>query len=177
MVSLGPDTQSYNYTHMYSFVDYRGTNSQSTRNIVKDTILDFIYNNPNFSRFKMIIERSGMLEQLNNSQANMTLFVPSDDYLRDISDPYFYGMDIGLARQILNSSSLNRKIGGELVKSSPVSYFTTRDSRMRMYVTNISGITQINNCVRVVKYDILLNNGIIHLVDGLIIPSDDTFMN
>jgi len=120
------------------------------------------------------VEKASMQGQLSSPQANFTLFVPSDDYL---SGWNIDTLDDGLARQILSASTLRNRIDKNLIMSSPVSYFTTRNARMRMYVTNISGKTQINNCVSVVKYDILLNNGIIHVVDGLILPSEDTFMN
>ena len=46
-----------------------------------------------------------------------------------------------------------------------------------MYITNINRITNINNCVNVVKYDIWKENGIIHIIDNLLLPSEDHFMN
>lgn len=176
MVSLGPDTQSCNYSHMYSFVDLANSHEPQLC-INKDSIYDFLHKNPHFSKFKQIVHRAKMEGQLNEIQANFTLFIPSDSSLQDIPQDFFDKMDDGLARQILKSSSLLRKIDKYLITSSPVAYYRTMDPTMRMYVTNISGRTQINNCVSVVKYDIVLNNGIIHLVDGLIVPSDDTFMN
>lgn len=175
MVSVGPDRQSYDFTHMYSFVDYT-SDKEPMPCMTEGSIFHFLYNNPKFSRFKQIIEKASMQGQLDSGQADLTIFIPTDDYIRHIPSQYFDDMDDGLAHQILNASTLNRRIGKDLLTSSPVSYFTTRNRRMRMYVTNISGKTQINNCVSVVKYDILLNNGIIHVIDGLIEPSNDTFM-
>jgi len=48
---------------------------------------------------------------------------------------------------------------------------------MRMYVTNINETTRINDCVNVLEYNINRTNGLIHIVDGLILPSENTFMN
>lgn len=178
MVSLGPDTQSYNFTHMTSFVDLNSDKKLETCT-TKGSIFDYLYHNPNFSRFCKIVEHASMQGQLNSIQADFTMFIPSNDYLQHLPEEYFDRMDDGLARQILKSCTLNRRIGKNLITSSPVSYFNTisRYPTMKMYVTNISGVTAINNCVQVVKYDILLNNGIIHLVDGLIVPNHDYYMN
>lgn len=174
MVSLGPDTQSYNYLHMVDFVDYRG--KKPLPPITKGSIYEFI-SHERYSKFRTIVDRAGMRSQLNNSQADFTIFVPDNEFLKHIPCEYFKNMDDGLARQILNSSTLRRRIDKLLLVASPVSYFATLDPRMRMYVTNISNVTKINNCVSVVKYDNILNNGIIHIIDSLIAPSQDTFMN
>lgn len=175
MVSTGPDTQSYNFTHMYSFVDYRGNRAEPC--ITKGSIYDFLHRNKNFSKFRTIVERAMAIGQLNDVEADFTILVPSDEHLRHIPTEYFNEMDDGLARQILKASSINRRIDKKLITSSPVSYFITLNPRMRMYVTNISGVTRINNCAKIIKYDIELNNGLIHLVDGLIAPNFDHFLN
>lgn len=171
MVSISPDTQSYDFTHMWSFVDYRNEKAPK-KCVVKGSIFDFLYSNPEYSKFLKIVEKASMEGQLNDPQANFTLFIPSNDLIKHIPEEYFDIMDDGTARQILKGSTLNRKIDKRLLQFSPVSYFMTINTcpQTRLYVTNISGITEIDNCVKVVKYDNILNNGIIHVVDNLIIP-------
>lgn len=176
MVSYGPDTQSLNLTHMYSFVDYR-SNKIPNMLLTKGSIYDYIHSEPEFSKFKTIIERAGMINQLNSPQANFTIMIPSDVYLNHIPCDYFEYMDDGLARQILACSTINRRIDRELITSSPVSYYVTRNPQMRMFVTNIGGVCNINNCADIVKYNIICNNGIIHIVNNLIAPNEDTFIN
>lgn len=176
MVSFTPDTQSYLFTHMSSFVDYR--NDKPNKLCVdKDSIYGLVYSNPNFSKFKTIIDKAQMVPFLDEIQANCTVFIASDKHLEHIPDSFFQTMDDGLARQILASSTLPRIIDRDLLTSSPVSYLYTKNPQMRMYVTNISSRTKINNCVTVLQYDIPRSNGLIHLVDGLILPSNDHFMN
>lgn len=175
MVSVGPDTQSYNYTHMYSFVDLN-TDCKKPE-IEKGSIYDYINSNPSFSKFKTIVNHSKNIGLLNDIQANCTVLIPKDEYLSDIPLEYFTKMDDGLARQILASSIIDRKICGKLLSSSPVAYYITRNPEMRMYVENISGITTVNRCSRVVQYDIKCTNGLIHIITGLLVPSDNHFMN
>lgn len=174
MVSVGPDTQSYNYTHMYSFVDLNSNSEQSE--ITKNSIYDYI-NKPGFSKFKMVVNRAKNIGLLNDIQANCTVLIPKDEFLTDIPTEYFSKMDDGLARQILASSIIDRKISKKLITSSPVAYYITRNPAMRMYVENISGITIVNSCSRIVEYDIQCNNGLIHIVSNLITPNEKHFMN
>jgi len=176
MVSCGPDVQSYNYTHMYSFEDLRGNLPKQTTG--KNTIYDYIANNNNkCTRFRTIVDKAKMSAQLGEIDADFTILIPTDDYLSHIPQDFFDYMDDGMARHILWASSINRKIEKKYMTASPVSYFYTLNSKMRMYVTNIKGVTRINNCVSIVKYDINLANGVIHLTDGLIVPNEDHFLN
>ena len=175
MVSYAPNTQSYNFTHMYDFQDLRAK-KQPEMCITPGTLYDFIAKN-NFTKIKLIIDRAKMSGQMMDPQADCTLIIPTDDFLSDIPDEYFSRMDDGLARQLLDSCTLNRKIEGKLLRSSPVCYYFTRKPEMRMYVTNISSKTKVNNCVNVVSFDNMTSNGIIHVVDGLITPNYDHFLN
>lgn len=176
MTSLGPDTQSYNFTHMYSFVDLRN-NEKPKVCTDPNSIFGFLSKSQDFTKFLKIVQRADMEGFLNDIQANFTLFVPMDRFIEHIPMEYFENMDVGLARQILNASLLNRQLDKSLITSSPVCYYTTRNPRMRMYVTNISNVTQINNCVRVVEFNNRMNNGIVHIVNNLIVPNEDHFMN
>jgi hypothetical protein len=172
MTTTTPDVQGLNFTHMYSFTDLRG--KTPTVCVKKGTLYDFINSSSNYSKFKKIIEKAGMIGQLNDEEANFTMLIPTDD---KIPDNFINQLDIGLAKQIFKASTLNNKISGKLLKSSPVSYFSTLNTQMRLYVTNINEKTILNNCVEVVKFDTILKNGIIHIISGLIIPSYDHFMN
>jgi uncharacterized surface protein with fasciclin (FAS1) repeats len=176
MVSCYPETQNYNFTHMSSFVDYRNPDAAEMC-VNKGSIYDYINSNPIFSKFRTIVQRANMLGQLNQPQADFTVMIPPNDHLQHIPEDYFAKMDDGLARQILKASCINRVIDKNLITSSPVSYYYTQNKEMRMYVTNIGGRTEINNCCSIIQYDISLNNGMVHIIDGLIVPSNAHFMN
>lgn len=177
MVSVGPDKQSYNYTHMWSFPDLRGPEEKHVLATRPDSMFNFLYKNPEFSKFTKIIQKALMAGQYDNYDANFTLFAPKDESLKSVPQEFFDNMDTGLAKQIVDASTLPRKIDKKALISSPVSYIVTRDSTYRMYVTNISGKTRINNLAEVVEYDNMLNGGIIHVVDNLIMPMTNTYMN
>jgi hypothetical protein len=166
---------SFMYTHMYDFQDYNSADSQMCIN--KNTIYDYINSTPGFSKFKTIVHKAHMEGQFNDPQANCTIMVPHDDSIRHIPEEYFRTMDDGVARQILKSSTMNRILDKKIIVSSPVAYYVTRNPKMRMYITNIGGKTRINNCCTILEYNMGLRNGMIHVVDNLVAPSEEHFMN
>lgn len=175
MVSYAPNTQSLNYTHMWNFQDLRGKAPEISPN--PGSIYEFITCNKGFSKIKKIVENADLGGFLNDIQANFTFIIPKDHSIKDYPEEFFTRMDKGYAKEIINSALINRKIDYNLITSSPVSYLYTRNPKMRMYVTNINERTRINDCVNVLEYNINLANGLIHIVDGLILPSENTFMN
>lgn len=175
MTTTGPYSQSLNRTHMFSFVDYRGK-SEIIDCPADNTLMSHINTHPQLTKFKKVVNRARMGAQLSQKEANFTLFAPLDQHLKQ-PDHYFDNMDDGTARQIVAASLMDRQIDGNLLKSSPVSYYHTKNSQMRMYVTNICDQTELNQCARVVKFDVPTNNGVIHLTDNIIVPSDATFIN
>lgn len=176
MTSYAPNTQSYLFNHMSSFVDY-STDKDPVMYINQGSIYDFISSNTKFSKFKKIVDTANRMGFLNQEQATCTVFVPSDDYLTHIPQEYFDTMDDGLAKDILAASTIPKILAADLITSSPVCYLYTKNPKMRMYVTNINSRTILNNCASIVQYNIWCNNGIVHLIDNLIEPSQDHFMN
>ena len=79
-------------------------------------------------------------------------------------------MDQSTARNIIKSSMLNRRITSDLLEDSPAAYFLTTHPPNRLFVTNISGHTHINNDTNVINKNIQAINGIIHVVDKMLWP-------
>ena len=181
MVSYGPDTQSLNYSYMYNFVkrnnDVSTTAKTSSLCVEPGTIYDFLYTSRNFSKFLSIVDKARFSDQLNSNQADFTLFCPTDDSLRDLPADFFKDMDVGMARQIVYSSLMNRRIDLELLFSSPVSYYMTMNPRMRLFVTNIGGKTLLNETAYITLPNKQCTNGIIHGTNGLLMPTNQTFLN
>ena len=168
MVSIGPNSQSYNFTHMYNSVDLRGCLPKKVN--CKNSISDIINSNLNFTIFKHILHISGLEDFLSDKQANFTLFVPSDKYLSCIPKEVFMNMDRSVARHIIRSHTIDRKIPSEILQDSPAFYLTTKDTPNRLYITNISGETYINNNIKVLEMNIIASNGIIHFIDNIFWP-------
>jgi uncharacterized surface protein with fasciclin (FAS1) repeats len=167
MTSCGPNSQSYNFTHMFEFVDLRGNLPKKEYN--KNSISYFLNSNPEFSKFFYIVKKAMYENLLNDEQANFTLFIPTDTTLESLfPNSFFTNMDIGKARNILNNCILNYRITSDLLTDSPACYFINKNNN-RLFITNINNNTVINNYDKILQFDIECSNGIIHLTDNLIL--------
>jgi uncharacterized surface protein with fasciclin (FAS1) repeats len=178
MVSIGPYTQAYDMKHMYDFVDLRNKNKQNECNLTQNdnTLMGVITNNPDFSIFATIIEKALFTKKLSEKQADYTLFVPSDAALKKIySEKILNNIDSGLSKQILAFSMMNRKIDKNLLQSSPISIFPTIDRSNSIHIQTICDVTYLPNNTKVIHFNQPADNGIIHVIDNLLIPEKSIY--
>jgi len=168
MVSMGPNSQGTNFTHMFDFVDLRG--KCIIPNVNSNSLMGVINNNPDFSKFRIVVKLAMMEDILESAQSDFTLFIPSDRAIKGLTEDFFSSMDVSLARHIVKTAMINRKIPSELLEDSEASYFKTNDLHNKLFVRNEGGITFINEGVKIIKKDIITSNGIIHVVDKLLWP-------
>lgn len=170
MTSCGPNSQSLNFTHMFDIIDKRGKYPIKTS--CPNSLLDIIQKHPDFSKFYYMVKLAQLEHILNCNQADFTIFIPSDKALSmNVNDNIFINMEKCTAFNIVKSSMLNNRIPSEILEDSLTSYYYTTDNANRLSITNILGQTYINNNIRIIKKDILANNGIIHITDGMFIPN------
>jgi uncharacterized surface protein with fasciclin (FAS1) repeats len=171
MTSCGPNSDFLNFTHMFDKTDLRGP--LPIQKPCANSLLSIIENTPDFSLFLYMVRIAKLQDFLNLLQANFTIFIPSNkELLKHINQNYFINMDPNTAWSIVKSSIIKYRLPSEILEDSPSSFFYTYDDySSRLFITNISGKTYINNSIKVIKKDILANNGIIHIIDGLIVPN------
>lgn len=173
MVSIGPYSTSLDNTHMQLLTPIENNRS---RNIQPGANLYyFVKTSPYFRKLAQLIEIAGWVGQFSQDQLNITLFFPEDKNC----NLDFNIIDRGLAQNILNVCSMNNKLDSEIIRSSPVCYYTARDRYRsnQIFVTNISDRTRVNDCAYVVKFDVKLNNAILHVIDRDILPTMCHFLN
>jgi len=163
-----PNSAPYNFTSMFNMTDRRG--KLPLDKPCPGTLLDKIQNTPEFSKFSYMVKLANFEGLLNSAQANFTLFIPSDTSLKNINDNIFINMDSTTAWYIVKTSIIKNRIPSEILEDSPAAYYYTTDTANRLFITNLNSITTINNNVTIIKKDVLSSNGIIHVVDNLIIP-------
>jgi uncharacterized surface protein with fasciclin (FAS1) repeats len=163
MTSMAPyNTTALNYKNL------------ETKNVVidKGSITGLIMSNPDFSIFNEILIKSGMVEKLSDIQANCTLFVTSNQSIITRYEPNIIeSMDQGSARDIILGSLLDNRIDENLLKSSPYRFFVTRNTAHKILLTTKNGKTIINDSINFLKFDLKLVNGIVHIIDDLILPA------
>lgn len=163
-----PNSSSYMNSHMYDFQDLRTVNFKPPV-YCKGSIMDIISTNPNFKNFYYIMRMSKLDYIYNDPQANFTLFVASDDYLKDY-EKYITTIDKNTAVKIIKTSTLRNKIVSELLQDSPISYFVTLNTTAKLRITSTIDETIYVNDSKVIQKDIETSNGIIHVINGLLLP-------
>ena len=182
MTYMSPNSQSYNMTHMSSFVDQR-LRSGLTIPVVynPNTIYGVLKSSNKFEKMCKIIETSHLFARYNEPQANFTLFAAPDEKLLHIRDDIVDEMDKGTATDIVKCMTLHRIIDKSVLTSSPVAYYPTDNRIQQLYITNLVRddklVTSLNDTARVLQFDVPCGNGMIHVIDNLLLPTDDHFMN
>jgi len=167
MTSSGPYSEAMNFTQMFDMNDIRGQLPEIKYR--KNSITDIINTHPDFSKFKYILILAKLEGIYDDIQANFTVFVPSDRSIRHINDNIFLNMDLLTARNIIKSSTLKRKITTSILEDSLSSWIHTQEPTNRLLVTNKNGRTFLNNTINVIHKNMQATNGIIHVIDDLII--------
>lgn len=168
MSYCGPYSESYNFTHMFNKGDLRGKLPLSEP--TKGTLLDIIYTNPEFSIFKHVVKKSQINKLLNANEADFTMFIPSNKALSHINPNFFTYMDIATARSIVRALTVSKRLSSEVLGYSNASYLYSIDKVNKLFITNIRDITNVSG-FNVIQKDILASNGIIHVIDGLPVPT------
>jgi hypothetical protein len=173
MVSMFPNNESRDIKFMYDLPDLRYSSRYGKPNITKkicdNTVLGFINNNKHlFSKFLKIIQISEMENLFMQNEFNKTLFLPLND---GISDDIMDNLDPNLAKAIINFSLFFRIIDKNLLVSSPAYYLMSSYKPLpRLLITNIDHNIELNGCATIINYNIKLNNGLIHILDKVLIP-------
>lgn len=139
-----------------------------------NTISGFIHSQSNkYQLFGWIIKLAEMELKMGNEQFDHTLFLVNDENLRaqfGNDDSFFINMDKHQAIHILYAHLLNKKIHKKTLESQRLTKLFTKNQQTELMFLNNYGDITINNMSRLVEPDIKLQNGVIHIIDRLLLP-------
>lgn len=179
MVSNQGAWQPANMTHMYDFLDINPPSCRNGKDVLsvkvdEDTLFGFLVKNPQFSKMAEIVIKSKMELLLSQKQSDFTFFITPNERLEDVNVKF---IDVGLAKQIVKMSLLDNRIPMRVLRESPCRYLYTKNEEQRLFVTCLYDEVVINNNAKVIMSDKNVSNGIIHVVNNLLIPNNNTYMN
>jgi hypothetical protein len=168
MSAIGPYSQSYDFRHMYEFSDLRG---QEIRKYNANSISGYIMSKPEFSLFALILEKSGLSSFYDNIQEDATLFIVSDANLEEYRDR-IRSLDRQNAMNIIKKSTLDKRIPLELLRAMYTGIYPTKGKYHTLLIEceYSSGKIKIDRYSTVIEGNIECGNGLIHIVDKMIIP-------
>jgi uncharacterized surface protein with fasciclin (FAS1) repeats len=140
------------------------------------TVVDVAVNDGNFTTLVAALEATGLDETLANTDGNFTVFAPTDaafellpegtldalladtDMLTDILTYHVIGSKVDASAAISSAGSKVEMVNGDYVGLS------------------LNGDSLLVNTVTVTATDIMADNGIIHVIDAVLMPPQDKDM-
>ena len=169
MVSMIPCSTPYDMRHMYNFSDTRNNNKKVE--YPPNSLMYIINKHSDFTIFSQIIKKANYDAKLSEQQANFTLFVPSDNSLKQkYTKEFINNIDRGLTTQILNYSMMIRELDQNLLQASPFGTYPTLARSNHLKITTTYGKTVLKDNINVIHFNYKASNGIIHVIDDFLIP-------
>ena len=139
-----------------------------------NTISGFIHSHPGeYQLFAWMIKLADMELKMGSEQFDQTLFLVNDANLRTQfgnDDSFFINMDKHQAIHIIGAHLLNKKIHKKTLESQRLTKLFTKNQQTELMFLNNYGDITINNMARLIEADIKLQNGVIHIIDRLLLP-------
>lgn len=169
MTSMQGYAQQTDYSFMYDIPDLR-SNQTEPKFYDPETITGFIYNNPDFSITKFLLDKSQNDEKYSDIQAYNTFFAVQDkDILTQHSFQEFETMDLYTARQIVNYNTIPKTIKPSLLLNlNDIIQIQSKITSQWLYIRNFGGDVYVNEAkILFIKE---CKNGVIYILDKLLIP-------
>ena len=175
MVSLGPaGEQSWNLLYAQDIKDLRRPIQPKEPVPCKNSLMDFIQNNPDYSIFNYMINVGQLFNKFNSPMANFTILVPSDSYLRaKYSENLFKNLDLYTARETVLYHTLRGKVTFDMLRSSKCMYLDTmidKSVSSKILVEACDDTVLLDSKARLKGKDVQTKNGMIHIINDLLIP-------
>ena len=143
--------------------------------VESNTIVDIAAGDAQFSTLVSALQRTG-LDAILNSPGNFTVFAPTNDAFDQL------GVDLStlsndeltdiLLYHVLGASVRSTDLQDGQTYASTASASGPNDEQLTLLIDKDGGAVTINGSVNVSSVDIAADNGIIHVVDDVIMPLD-----
>jgi len=140
--------------------------------IKTSTISGYLETQPNYKLFQWMVRLADMEKKMGDEQFDSTLFLVNDENLLKQfgSENFFINMDKHTAIHILGAHLLTRQIHKKTLASQRLTKIYTKNLKTELIFLNNYGEITINNKANLIDADIDRSNGVIHLIDQLLIP-------
>lgn len=165
MTSMQPITQSYVEEPSSCF------GVPKIKDYHKNSIMDILmHKSPLMAYFAQI---SGLDKTLDDLETQMTCFAPCREYCEAYWSLFKDNTDHMRARILVLSNVLKYAIPKEKLTQFDIIPSMYRYSSIDVRYQPQTGYVQLNNTLHIVQGDIQAENGVVHLINGIIEPSTD----
>lgn len=142
------------------------------RNTDKKTISQLVSTTPGFELLKAALARTGLVDDLNNKSGNFTVFAPTNEAF--MAAGFRNTADIAKAdKDVLKNIILYHALGSRVPANAIPEANNTAVNTLQgspIYATRSGSNVSING-VRVIRADINASNGVVHVINRVLIPA------
>jgi uncharacterized surface protein with fasciclin (FAS1) repeats len=135
----------------------------------KTTIVSAAAANPEFSTLVKAVTTAGLVDTL-SGPGPYTVFAPTDDAFAKLPAGTLEGLTPAQLKSILTYHVVAGEVMAADVKSGPVKTVNGEDITFTVSGDKVTITDAKGNTVNVVKTDITTDNGVIHVIDGVLMP-------
>ncbi len=139
------------------------------------TIVDVAKDNPDFSILVQALDITGLDVALDNNAASLTVFAPTNQAFADLLEELGLNGLADVPKATLSNILLYHVLdGSKMAASITTGYYPTlsagpvENTNLSMYVDMET--TMINNRAKITATDVRASNGVIHIIDKVILP-------
>ena len=138
--------------------------------LLPPSVLDIAARSPVHTTLEMLVGDAGLVETLDDEDAAFTVFAPTDEAFAAVPDTTLTAIvEEGLLSAVLTYHVLPAVVPADTIITNELTSATTVEgSDVTIAVTD--GGVVLNGDVNVVITDIRGTNGIVHVVDGVLVP-------
>ncbi len=140
-----------------------------------NTIVDVAAENPDFSILVQALQATGLDDALDNENASFTVFAPTNDAFASLLDE----LGVSSLEEIPDATLTNVLLyhvleGGAMASEVETGYYSTLSDgpqegyTLSMYIN--MDVVKINNRANITDTDVIADNGVIHVIDKVVLP-------
>ena len=144
--------------------------------VLENSLLYILENEKRLSMFRYMVKLSNLDWYFNDIQTNATVFIPTDEYILRKYPGMVENLDINTAYKIVTYSIVPKRVSKKGLLYCGMFYLDTKCNTTRLMIDSTNGehniIINKNKVgqVNILQTDIEASNGVIHIVDSLLIP-------
>lgn len=132
-------------------------------------IVDIAAGNPNFSTLVSLVKKAGLVDVLKGS-GPFTVFAPTNDAFAKLPKATLEA--VGKDKDLLIKVLTYHVVAGKVTAADVVKLKSAKTVQGSKVHINVKGGKVRINKSNVVKTDIMASNGVIHVIDTVLIPAD-----
>jgi transforming growth factor-beta-induced protein len=139
------------------------------------TIMDVVSSNPDLSSLVEALKKTGLDANLSNAASRLTLFAPTNAAFASLLTELGVSSLNDIPNETLSKVLLYHVFGSKLTASQiTTGYYSTlskgpeEGSKLSLYID--MSATKINGRAGISKTDIMADNGVIHIIDKVLLP-------